>query len=124
MLYQVNLGIFLLLLLRSGVYMNSTDLIFLGPGWGSYGHSEVFSLSNMQPYECSIPLHPEGHIYATVGVLTPDGKPLICGGFDYDRKQTFKTCYSLEEKWVLESKLTVPRAASASALLRGNMWVT
>jgi len=99
-------------------------LLFLGPGYGSYGQSEVLSLPSLRPSSCSIATHPSGHVYATVGTISQDGQAIICGGYNYDSETTLRDCYTLGKEWVMTQPMPGPRASADAANLEGGWWVT
>jgi len=102
-------------------------LMFLGPGLGSNGISEVFSLptqsSGLTSATCTIPTYPESDKYGTVGVgFVHDGYLQICGGYNgYNGIGSFyeASCYQLKDSaWVATAPLMTGRTFAASVMLQ------
>ena len=100
------------------------DVVFIGPGYGSDGLSEVLLLPSLTPGACTPPPFPHGEYEGYVGRLSPDG-PLLCGGY---QSGVFKSsCYLLgrDGSWVnSSSQMTVERSGAAAAQLGDSWWVT
>merc|ERR1712106_637196 len=117
----------LLLLLLTGSLGNTIqdpDVVFIGPGYGSDGLSEVLLLPSLTPGACTPPLFPHGEYEGYVGRLSPDG-PLLCGGYQSGVFQS--SCYLLgrDGSWVTSSsEMTVQRSWTAAAQLGDSWWVT
>ena len=100
------------------------NYLFLGPGWGTDGRSELLHLGNLSSTQCSVPLHPRGAIYGTIGTRTPAG-PLLCGGRPYTAE-----CYQLSQSegswsWVKMPSMNKKRYRATGVVLgNGEWWVT
>merc|ERR1712106_470739 len=121
-------GAFILLgLLLTGSLGNNIqdpDVVFIGPGTGSDGLSEVLLLPSLTPGACTPPPFPHGEYDGYVGRLSPAG-PLLCGGYHSHARQS--SCYLLgrDESWVTSSsQMTVERSGAAAAQLGDSWWVT
>merc|ERR1711892_605665 len=117
----------LLVLLLTGSQGNTTpdpDVVFIGPGYGSDGLSEVLLLPSLTPGACTPPPFPHGEYNVYVGRLSADG-PLLCGGVHSGAFQS--SCYLLgrDGSWVTSSsQMTVERAWPAATELGDSWWVT
>merc|ERR1712106_563542 len=115
----------LLVLLLTGSLGNNIqdpDVVFICPGYGSDGLSEVLLLPSLTPGACTPPPFPYGEYEGYVGRLSPDG-PLLCGGYQSGAFQS--ACYLLgrDGSWVTSSsQMTVQRAWPAAAQL-GDSWL-
>merc|ERR1712123_71281 len=115
----------LLVLLLTGSLGNNIqdpDVVFIGPGTGSDGLSEVLLLPSLTPGACTPPPFPHGEYWAYVGRLSPAG-PLLCGGYHSGAAQS--SCYLLgrDGSWVTSSsEMTVERYYAAAAQL-GDSWL-
>merc|ERR1711892_46150 len=121
-------GVFILLVLlftgSLGNTIQDPDVVFIGPGYGSDGLSEVLLLPSLTPGACTPPLFPHGEYEGYVGRLSPDG-PLLCGGYQSGVFQS--SCYLLGRNgsWVTSSsQMTVERSWPAAAQLGETWWVT
>merc|ERR1712106_1012599 len=104
----------LLVLLLTGSLGNTIqdpDVVFIGPGYGSDGLSEVLLLPSLTPGATTPPPFPDG--------------PLLCGGGDHYTPQS--SCYLLgrDGSWVTSSsQMTVEREGPTAAQLGDSWWVT
>merc|ERR1712106_1020173 len=121
-------GAFILLgLLLTGSLGNNIqdpDVVFIGPGTGSDGLSEVLLLPSLTPGACTPPPFPHGEYDGYVGRLSPAG-PLLCGGYHSHARQS--SCYLLgrDGSWVTSSsQMTVERSGAAAVELGETWWVT
>merc|ERR1711892_1299874 len=121
-------GAFILLVLlltgSQGNNIQDPDVVFIGPGYGSDGLSEVLLLPSLTPGACTPPPFPHGEYEGYVGRLSLDG-PLLCGGYQSGVFQS--SCYLLgrDGSWVTSSsQMTVQRSWSAAAKLGDSWWVT
>merc|ERR1711892_89346 len=121
-------GAFILLVLlltgSQGNNIQDPDVVFIGPGYGSDGLSEVLLLPSLTPGTCTPPPFPYGDYRSYVGRLSPDG-PLPCGGRHSIAPQS--SCYLLgrDGSWVTSSsQLTVERWLPAATELGDSWWVT
>jgi len=117
----------LLVLLLTGSLGNTIqdpDVVFIGPGYGSDGLSEVLLLPSLTPGACTPPPFPHGEYEGYFGRLSPDG-PLLCGGY---QSGAFKSsCYLLgrDGSWVTSSsQMTLERSWPAATELGDSWWVT
>ena len=53
------------------------QVIFIGPGYGSEGKSEVLSLPDLTPLDCNIPVFPDRQYRGYVGGYTSDGEDML-----------------------------------------------
>ena len=64
------------------IVIEGNPILFLGPGYGSSGQIEAFTLptdeSPMTKASCTVPTYPLTNINGAVGFVTPDGLEL-CG---------------------------------------------
>ena len=100
------------------------DVVFIGPGYGSDGLSEVLLLPSLTPGACTPPPFPYGRYDGYVGRLSPAG-PLLCGG--YHSGAYHSSCYLLARNgsWVTSSsQMTVERGSPAGVELGETWWVT
>jgi len=117
----------LLVLLLTGSLGNNIqdpDVVFIGPGYGSDGLSEVLLLPSLTPGACTPPPFPYGRYDGYVGRLSPAG-PLLCGGYHSQAEQS--SCYLLGQdgSWVTSSsQMTVERQWPAAVELGETWWVT
>merc|ERR1711892_108336 len=120
-------ALILLVLLLTGSLGNTSpdpDVVFLGPGSGSPGLSEVLLLPSLTPGACTPPPFPYERYTGYVGRLSPDG-PLLCGG--YHSGAYHSSCYLLARNgsWVTSSlQMTVERGSLAGVKLGETWWVT
>merc|ERR1712106_652677 len=103
----------LLLTGSQGNTIQDPDVVFIGPGYGSDGLSEVLLLPSLTPGACTPPPFPHGEYNGYVGRLSADG-PLLCGGVHSGAFQS--SCYLLarDGSWV----------ASSTEVLTGNTWLS
>ena len=67
---------------------------------------------------CSIPVHPEGEIYGTVGTVTAEGKTLLCGG--HQNKSVLNSCRLLDTgTWSEAQPMSTAREDAAASRLGG-----
>merc|ERR1711892_725842 len=117
----------LLVLLLTGSLGNNIqdpDVVFIGPGYGSDGLSEVLLLPSLTSGACTPPPFPYGEYEGYVGRLSPDG-PLLCGGYHSLAMQS--SCYLLgrDGSWVTSSsQMTLERSWPAATELGDSWWVT
>merc|ERR1712123_562806 len=107
-----------------GNNIQDPDVVFIGPGYGSDGLSEVLLLPSLTPGACTPPPFPYGEYNSYVGRLSPDG-PLLCGGSLSYVEQS--SCYLLGQdgSWVTSSsQMTVERQWPAAVELGETWWVT
>merc|ERR1711892_1128433 len=126
-LTRMGAAFILLVLLLTGSLGNNIqdpDVVFICPGYGSDGLSEVLLLPSLTSGACTPPPFPYGEYDSYVGRLSPDG-PLLCGG--YHRGAMQSSCYLLgrDGSWVTSSsQMTVGREWPAAAQLGDSWWVT
>merc|ERR1711892_627571 len=119
----------LLVLLLTGSLGNTTpdpDVVFIGPGYGSDGLSEILLLPSLTPGACTPPPFPHGEYEGYVGRLSPAG-PLLCGGRHSDTDRS--SCYLLgrDGSWVTSSSQMTGRGWGSGyrawGLLVGDRWI-
>ena len=99
------------------------DVLFVGPGDGSNGESEVFSLPSFTPANCTPPVFPISYFDGYVGSLSADG-PLLCGGWHSGKIQI--TCYLLarNSSWVISTQMKTKRLFARALETEDGWWVT
>ena len=60
------------------LHLTDSDVLFIGPGAGSNGQSEVLNIPSLTMANCTPPTFPFA-IYGYVATMTVDG-PVLCGG--------------------------------------------
>jgi len=105
-------------------------LLLLGPGLYSGGKSEVFSLPNLTPLDCNIPVFPKGEINGYVGSYSSAGVHM-CGGYanndltSSSSRGYISSCYLLTSKGYKDMPgMLTKRHDAASALTPQGWWVT
>jgi len=108
------------------------DYLFLGPGTGSSGHSEVLHLPSLETTQCRVPVHPKGDVMqGYVGTLTAQG-PVLCGGWYQEpggHYYSTEECYLLSKSdgtWTkMNSSMNKKASRAAGVVLdSGEWWVT
>ena len=109
------------------VFTDSKALL-IGPGYGSDGKSEVLSLPDLTPINCTIPIIPERNAFGErmydgyVGRYTSDGVH-ICGG-EFNGVSN-SSCYMVTKKGYKEMPgMLNKRYFSASVMTPLGWWVT
>ena len=100
-------------------------LIGLGDtsGVGS-GRSEVWSLPELRPLDCNIPVFPGGRYKGYVGGSTSDGV-LMCGGRSGYSSSIISSCYLLSSTGYQDMPgLSSKRTDAASVMTPLGLWVT
>eukprot|EP00092_Neocalanus_flemingeri_P018593 GFUD01020136.1.p1 GENE.GFUD01020136.1~~GFUD01020136.1.p1 ORF type:complete len:213 (-),score=32.04 GFUD01020136.1:329-922(-) len=97
--------------------------LFIGPGGGSSGQSEVLTLPGLTPATCSIPAHPKGGIKGYVATLSEEG-PILCGGYHSSAYQ--RDCHLLTKdgRWIGTPPMQTNRVQASSVRIGGAWWVT
>ena len=115
------MAIKLLLNNTSEIFLTNLEVLFLGPGIGSNGASEVFNLPSLTRANCSPPTFPNGEYWGYVGTLTTDG-PLLCGGSV--RRVFHLECHLLANsgEWVGMPPMQNARVWAAAVTL-GDAWL-
>jgi len=104
--------------------VEGTQVLFIGPGRGSGGMSQVLSLPDLTPLDCNIPVFPGGRYYGYVGRSTSDGV-LMCGGINSVYGGSNSSCYLLTSSGYQDMPaLSKKRVGAASVVTSLGLWVT
>ena len=104
--------------------VEGTQVLFIGPGRGSGGKSQVLSLPDLTPLNCKIPVFPGERYYGYVGRSTKDGV-VMCGGVNSVYGGINSSCYLLTSSGYQDMPpLTIKRVGAASVVTSLGLWVT
>jgi len=98
------------------------QVLLIGPGYSSSGKSEVLSLPDLAPLNCSLPVYPGGRYHSYVGRASSEGV-LMCGGMTTDGLTS--SCYLLTARGYKDIPgLLNKRYSAASIVTPQGWWVT
>ena len=104
------------------LFMLDPQVLLFGPGYSSHGKSEVLSLPDLSPLNCSLPAYPDGRYHSYVGRSTNEGV-LMCGGMT--NSGITSSCYLLTSSGYQEMPgLINKRTYAASVVTPLGLWVT
>jgi len=98
------------------------QVLLFGPGYSSHGKSEVLSLPDLSPMNCSLPIYPDGRYHSYVGRSTSEGV-LMCGGMT--NSGITSSCYLMTSRGYKDMPgLINKRYNAASIVTPQGWWVT
>ena len=101
--------------------LTDSEVLFIGPGYGSNGQSEVLNLPSLTRANCTPPTFPYGDYYGYVASLMAEG-PLLCGGYYSGKHQS--TCHLAGKEWIASTPMKTSRVGAAAVTLGDAWWVT
>ena len=101
--------------------ITDSEVLFIGPGSGSNGQSEVLNLPSLTRANCTPPTFPYGEYTTYVASLMAEG-PLLCGGYYSSTLQS--TCHLAGKEWTASTPMKTIRSFAAAVTLGDAWWVT